>query len=100
MRPSRSAPSIIARAIRSFECLQNRFHELMIYRSALLRVDRLAAGEHRHELLDPPRARLCSLGGLDPIQDRVAVLAVEGCEHRLRLRLSRKGVGQVGWDID
>src|SRR5690349_17774147 len=45
------------------DCLQNRFHELMIYRSALLRVDRLAASEHRHELLDPPCARLCSLGG-------------------------------------
>jgi hypothetical protein len=33
----------------------------------LLRVDGLPSGEHVHELLDPARAGVCSLGARDPI---------------------------------
>ena len=50
-------------------------------------VKRLAAAEHRHELLDPARARLGLLRVLEPVQDRVAVVASRALEE-----LARRGV--------
>ena len=52
-----------------------------------LRVELLAAREHGHELLDAPRARLRALGVADPVEHRVAVLAVERLEELAGLRL-------------
>src|SRR5436190_15582496 len=57
---------------------------------------RLAAREHRHELLNPARSSFGSLHRLDAMQDRIAILAREPLEHRLRVRLSRKRSRQVG----
>src|SRR5947207_4926319 len=45
----------------------------------------LAAGELLHELGDPPGARLGAFRVLDPVEDRVAVLAVERGEELARL---------------
>jgi hypothetical protein len=42
-----------------------------------LRVNGLAAAEHGDELLDSPPARLGSLGGLDPMVYRIAVLSAQ-----------------------
>ena len=47
-------------------------------------IELLAPGEHLHELLDPFRLRLVLLRGLDPVEDRVAVPAVELGERRCR----------------
>src|SRR4029077_7605023 len=60
-----------------------------------LRMYRLAAREHRHELLNFASTSLRPFNGLDAMENRVAVLAGEPCEHRLRLRLSRKRSCQV-----
>jgi hypothetical protein len=49
----------------------------------------LAPGQHVHELSEAARAGLRPLGGLQPIQDGVPVLAGQGLEHRCR-------VGTVG----
>ena len=50
------------------------------------RVDRLAGLEHRDELLEPAGARLGPLRVLEPVEDRVAVAAVEPREERRRRR--------------
>src|SRR6266513_2162772 len=77
----------------------NDLHVRSLRAAALLRMNRLAAGKHRDELLDLARARLRSLGGGDSVQDCVAVLAVEAFEHRLRLRLGGERLGEVGWNL-
>ena len=46
-------------------------------------VDRLAGLEHGDELREPPCPRLRPLGVVEPVEDRVAVLAVERLEERL-----------------
>jgi hypothetical protein len=60
-----------------------------------LRMYRLAAHEHRHELRDLAGTSLGPLHRLDAMQNRVAILAGEPSEHRLRLRFSRKRSRQV-----
>src|SRR5213083_2184501 len=55
----------------------------------------LAAREHRHELRDLAGTSLGPLHRLDAMQNRVAILAGEPSEHRLRLRFSRKRSCQV-----
>src|SRR6266511_1966144 len=60
-----------------------------------LRMYRLAAREHRHELRDLAGTSLGPLHRLDAMQNRVAILAGEPSEHRLRLRFSRKCSCQV-----
>ena len=51
--------------------------------AATLRVEGLAAREHRHEALDPSRAGVAALGVMDAVEHRVTVLAAERLEHRL-----------------
>src|SRR5437773_8206923 len=60
-----------------------------------LRMYRLAAREHCHELRNLAGTSLGPLHRLDAIQNRVAILAGEPSEHRLRLRLSGKRSCQV-----
>src|SRR5213592_5034816 len=60
-----------------------------------LRMYRLAAREHRHELRDLAGTSLGPLHRLDAMQNRVAILAGEPSEHRHRLRFSRKRSCQV-----
>src|SRR4051812_27365951 len=61
-----------------------------------LRMQGLAAREHRHELLNLARPSFGSLHRLDAMQDRIAILAREPLEHRLGVRLGRKRSRQVG----
>src|SRR5581483_11619492 len=60
-----------------------------------LRMYRLAAREHRHELRNLASTSLGPLHRLDAMQNRVAVLAGEPPEHDLRLRFSRERSCQV-----
>ena len=60
-----------------------------------LRMYRLAAREHRHELRDLASTSLGALHRLDAMQNRVAILAGEPTEHRLRRRFSLKRSCQV-----
>src|SRR5438309_9975123 len=60
-----------------------------------LRMYRLAAREHGHELLDLASTSLGPLHRLDAMQNRVAILPGEPAEHRLRFRFSRKRSCQV-----
>src|SRR3954452_12057321 len=60
-----------------------------------LRMYRLAAREHRHELRNLSGTSLGPLHRVDAMQNRVAILAGEPSEHRLRLRFSRKRSCQV-----
>ena len=59
------------------------------------RMYRLTARQHRHELRDLAGTSLGALHRLDAMQNRVAILAREPSEHRLRLRFSRKRSCQV-----
>jgi len=58
-------------------------------------VYRLAAREHRHELLNLASTTLGPLHRLNAMQNRVAILPGEPAEHRLRFRFSRKRSCQV-----
>src|SRR5439155_17552533 len=49
-------------------------------------MDRLAAGEHGHELLDPALTRLSTLRGGHPVEDGIAIGAAQAFEHRFRRR--------------
>src|SRR5437667_6603808 len=60
-----------------------------------LRMYRLAAREHRHELRDLAGTSLGPLHRLDAMQNRIAILAGEPLKHRLRVWLSRKRSYQV-----
>src|SRR5256885_16958544 len=60
-----------------------------------MRMYRLAAREHCHELRNLAGTSLGPLHRLDAIQNRVAILAGEPSEHRLRLRFPRKRSCQV-----
>src|SRR5256885_11196436 len=60
-----------------------------------MRMYRLAAREHRHELRDLAGTSLGPLHRLDAMQNRVPILAGEPSEHRLRLRFSRERSCQV-----
>src|SRR5947207_4065375 len=71
-----------------------------LYRLLLLRVDRLASSEHGHELVDSPGARVGPLGGTQPIQDRIPVLAAEGLEHRLRLPVGCQSRSELRRHLD
>src|SRR5205807_9821857 len=51
-------------------------------RRGALRVERLAGLEHLDEPGQPPRARLGAAGVVEPVEDRVAVLAAELGEER------------------
>ena len=51
--------------------------------------------EHRDEAFDRSRPRGGRAGVLDPVEDRVAVLAREDVEHRPRLWLAVEGGGEV-----
>ena len=63
-----------------------------------LRVQLLAAREHRDERLDAPGARLRLLAVADPVEHRVAVGAVERREEggRRRARVERLAAGRRG----
>ena len=69
----------------------------LISRAARRGVDRLAGLEHGDELLQPARARLGLLRVLEPVEDRVAVAAVEAGEERggrgARVELALQVVG-------
>src|SRR5215211_2230141 len=83
-----------SRATCSFSASEKRLTGASLL-AAFLRVRRLAAREHRDELLDPPRTRVGSLRRRHAIEDRVAVLLREVLEEGLRLRLG----GQRGREI-
>jgi hypothetical protein len=61
-------------------------------------VERPVLGEHRHELLDPPRSGLGALGVRDAVQKAVAVGAGERREEGLRLRILIERRPEVGRD--
>jgi hypothetical protein len=63
-------------------------------------VDRLSGLEHRDEPREPPRARLRLLGVLEPVEDRIAILATELGEERLGLRARVELALQVLGDRD
>jgi hypothetical protein len=58
-------------------------------------VDGLAAREHRDETLDASRAGVAALGLVNPVEDRVSVLAAEASEHRFGTRLKVERGGEV-----
>src|SRR4051794_27380986 len=67
--------------------------------TALLRLpwwmERFSAGEHRDQLLDPPRACLGSSRGADSVEHRVPVASVEILERLLRTRGLAQSSGEV-----
>src|ERR1700679_4256672 len=67
---------------------------------APLRVDGLAASQHGDEAGDAPGSRRRRLGGADPVEDGVAILAVQDLKHGLSRRVGGQGHGQVGCDLD
>src|SRR5579884_296994 len=67
---------------------------------AALRVDRFPACKHRHELLNPSSPRICAFRGRDPVGKRIAVLAAEALEHRLRLRFGGERFYEIGRHLD
>src|SRR5712692_10033615 len=58
-------------------------------------MDRLAAGEHGHELLDPALTRLSTLGGGHPVEDGIAIGAAQAFEPRFRRRGRLQRGGKV-----
>jgi hypothetical protein len=60
----------------------------------------LTARQHLDELADAPGPGLGPFRRFDPVQDGVAVLAIELLEHRLGAWIGTQGSGEVGGDLD
>ncbi len=82
-RPPTARPTLRWACRVSYACnIRRRIHRSLV-ELAPLWVDRLAASEHGHELLDATGPGVGALGAFDPVQDRVTVLAREDVKHRL-----------------